>query len=146
MLLPSNLQFDGASGFVAIDTTTAVTMGEPILDEAIKGSMLLYTKKFPTAGFVIDSISGDGQAIAFGRLTPAFVTGKFTLKGKTVPLSAKAEVEPVIGENGRPQLLVRTAFQIDLRTFDIEGADGPEPARYIVLFDLNLKYNPLNLK
>jgi len=47
------------------------------------------------------------------------------------------EFEPVIGEDGKPRLLIRGAFKIDLRVFNIEGADGPAPARHILLLDLN---------
>ncbi|UCF91445.1 MAG: YceI family protein [Desulfobacterales bacterium] len=135
--LPESLQIDGAQGYVEIDTQTAVTMGEPVLDEAIRGSVMLNSKKYPTAKFLVESMTGDGQPIAYGRLTPANIRGIFTLKGKSVPLSSVAEFEPVIGEGGRPRLLVRSAFQIDLRTFDVEGADGPAPARYTLLLDVN---------
>jgi polyisoprenoid-binding protein YceI len=112
-------------------------MGEPTLDEAIRGSMLLYAKKFPTAGFVADKIDSDGQPIAYGRLTPSLVTGTFTLKGKSTPLSTKLEFEPVIAADGKPRLLVRGGFKIDLRFFNIEGADGPAPSNHTVLLDLH---------
>ena len=107
------------------------------LDEALGGSMLLYTKKFPTAQFAAKNITSDGQPLAYGRLTPAAVSGTFTLKGKSVPLSTRTEFEPVIGADGKPRLLIRGAFKIDLRTFNIEGADGPAPARHHILLDLN---------
>jgi hypothetical protein len=64
-------------------------------------------------------------------------------KGTSVPLAVVAEFEPVIGADGGPRLLARSAFQIDLRTFDIEGADGPEPAKYTLLLDVNLKRKPV---
>jgi hypothetical protein len=70
-------------------------------------------------------------------LTPAFVTGIFTLKGKSVPLNMKSEFEPIIAEDGKPRLLIRGAFNIDLRFFNIESADGPAPAKHTVLLDLN---------
>ena len=135
--LTEDLMVDGATGFIEIDTTTAITMGEPTLDEAIRGSMLLYAKNFPTAGFVADKIYSDRQPIAYGKLTPSFVTGIFTLKGKRTPLSTKLEFEPVIAADGKPRLLIRGGFKIDLRFFDIEGADGPAPANHTVLLDLN---------
>ncbi|UCD81684.1 MAG: YceI family protein [Desulfobacterales bacterium] len=138
VLLPENLKVNGATGFIEIDTRTAITMGEPRLDEAIRGSMMLYSKKFPTARFTVEKISGDDRPVAYGRLSPAAVFGKFSLKGKTIPLTAVTEVEPVMGEDGKPLLLARGTFEIDLRTFDIEGADGPAPARHILHFDLNL--------
>jgi hypothetical protein len=134
--LPQSLIASGATGSIEIDTTTSITMGEPRLDEAIRGSMMLYTKKFPTAKFEVDSITSDDQPIAYGRLTPAIVTGTFTLKGRSVSLTSKTEFEPVVGEDGNPRLIVRGAFNIDLRVFTIEGADGPEPARHTLLFDV----------
>jgi polyisoprenoid-binding protein YceI len=135
--LSNNLTLNSAKGFIEIDTRTAITMGDPVLDEAIRGSMLLHTKNFPTAGFVVENATGDGLPLAYGRLSPAVVTGIFTLKGKKIPLSSKTEFEPVIGEDGKPRLLIRGAFKIDLRVFNIEGADGPAPARHILLLDLN---------
>jgi hypothetical protein len=60
------------------------------------------------------------------------------LKGQSIPLTSMTQIEPVMGEDGKPRLLVSGAFKIDLRTFDIEGADGPAPARHMLLFDLNL--------
>jgi polyisoprenoid-binding protein YceI len=140
--LVKTLALEGTTGLVEIDTRSAVTMGEPVLDEAIRGSALLGVRTFPHARFVVEAISSDGQPLSYGRLTPAAVTGTFTLKGTSVPLAVVAEFEPVIGADGGPRLLVRTAFQIDLRTFDIEGADGPEPAKYTLLLDVNLKLKP----
>ncbi len=142
MSLPETLVVDGTTGFVEVDTRRAVTLGEPVLDEAVRGSALLGARTFPQARFAIETVSGDGQPLAYGRLTPATVTGTFTLKGASVPLAVVAEFEPVIGADGGPRLLVRSAFQIDLRTFDIEGADGPEPAKYTLLLDVNLKLKP----
>ena len=136
--LSQNREVRGAQGFVEIDTRDNITMGDSRLDEAIQGSMMLYSKKFPVARFDIEKISGEDQSIAYGRLSPAFVAGKFTLKGKSIPLTAMTQIEPVMGEDGRPRLLVSGSFKIDLRTFNIEGADGPAPARHMLLFDLNL--------
>jgi polyisoprenoid-binding protein YceI len=135
--LSEDLKLDSADGMIEIDTRTAITMGDPMLDEAIQGSMLLYTKKFPTARFDVEKITGDGLPLVYGRLSPAAVSGTFTLKGKDVPLNAKMEFEPIIGEDGKPRLLIRGAFTIDLRVFNIEGADGPAPARHMLILDLN---------
>jgi polyisoprenoid-binding protein YceI len=130
---------DGATGSIEIDTRTAVTMGNPLLDEAIRGSMMLDSKNHPKATFVIESIKSSGQPIAFGELIPAGINGTFTLKGKSIPLTSAAEFEIIVGEDNAAALLIRSAFRIDLRTFEIEGADGPEPARYTLLFDANFK-------
>jgi polyisoprenoid-binding protein YceI len=136
-ILPVNLQADGAKGFIEVDTSNSITMGEPVLDEAIRGSIMLYTKKYPTAKFNIESVSSDGRPIAFGQQTAAGIQGLFTLKAKSVPLRSIAEIEPFIADNGEPRLLIRSTFKIDLRVFNIEGADGPAPARHTLLFDAN---------
>ena len=135
-------ELNGATGSIEVNTRKSITMGEPVLDEAIKGSALLNAREYPESSFVLKSIVSEGQSLAFGQLTPANVSGTFTLKGKSIPMSTVSEFEPVVGEDGLPRLLVRTAFQIDLRTFDIEGADGPAPVKFTVLFDINLKMKP----
>jgi polyisoprenoid-binding protein YceI len=135
--LPEDRRVEGTRGFVEIDTRTAITMGDPRLDEAIQGSMMLYTKKFSAAAFKIEKVTGDGQPLAYGRLSPAAVEGTFELKGKRIPLTSVTEIEPILGEDGKPRLLIHGNFKIDLRTFEIEGADGPAPARDTLLFDLN---------
>ena len=128
----------GSTGFIEADPLS-VTMGESQLDQTIQGSLFLHSKKYPKARFVVGAVSTDGQAIGYGRLTPIKVNGVFVLKGREFPLTFHGEVEPVLGLNARPLLLVRSSFQVDLRDFEIEGADGPEPARYTLEFDVNLK-------
>ncbi len=135
-LLKKN-RLEGASGSIEVDTRSTITMGNAVLDEAIQGSMLLNSTKFPTAVFTLEAIESDGQEISFGRLIPADVSGTFTLKGKNVKLTCPAEFELGIGEDETPSLMIRSAFKIDLRTFNIEGADGPEPAKFTLLFDVN---------
>ena len=142
LTLAPSLVLEGAEGHVEIDTRKAITMGDPVLDEAIQGSLLLGSRNHPQSRFTIESLSSDGRPIAFGQLSPARIAGIFHLKGKRMPLSAPAEFEPVIGADGRPRLVVRTAFGIDLRDFEIEGADGPAPARHTLLFDVNLQFEP----
>ncbi len=135
--LPGSHRLDDARGFIEIDTRSAITMGNEVLDEVIRGSMILDAKNYPKASYVITSIDSSGQRIAFDRLFPASISGIFTLKGKSMPLTCPAEFELVIGEEDMPRLLIRTAFRIDLRIFNIEEADGPAPARHTLLFDVN---------
>ena len=138
-IFPVSLHPNGAKGFVEVNTGTAITMGDPILDEAIRGSIMLNTRTYPTSRFIIESVISENQPVAFGQQSVAQIQGRFTLKGKTVPLTSMAEIEPVISDNGNPYLLIRSTFKIDLRTFEIEGADGPAPARHTLLFDANFK-------
>jgi len=139
LALTENRRVDGMTGYVEIDPKS-VTMGEPTLDEALQGSMFLYSRKFKTAAFHIEKVQGDADPIGWGRLTPAGMTGVFKLKGTDKPMSLPVEIEPIVGSDGQPRLLVRGAFQINLTEFDIEGADGPAPARNTLIFDVNLMF------
>lgn len=139
--IPKDLRISGTTGFVEIDPKS-VTMGEPTLDEAIQGSLFLYSKKYPQSGFTIESVEGDGHPVAWGRLTLAGLRGTFELKGKRAPLALPVEIEPLVGSDGTPRLSIRGSFRIDLREFDIEGADGPAPAKDALLVDVNLLYRP----
>lgn len=131
------LQLSSVDGFVEVDAHTAITMGEPMLDEAIRGSVMLNAKKYPVIRFEIEQVASD-ETLAYGNLIPAVVNGTLVLKGKRLALSCPAEFEAVIGEDGEPRLITRTAFKIDLREFDIEGAEGPAPQRHTLLFDVHL--------
>jgi hypothetical protein len=42
-----------------------------------------------------------------------------------------------------PRKYPTARFTIDLRAFDIEGADGPAPARHTLIFDINLTYGEM---
>ena len=138
--LPQTPRLGNARGFVEVQTGSAITMGNPVLDEAIRGSIMLSAKTHPTSRFEVNSISGDGRPIGYGSLSPVAVNGSFILKGKSKQMAARGELEPIVDEDGQPRLLVRVAFQIDLVEFEIEGADGPAPARNTVLFDINMKF------
>jgi len=134
-----NNRLNGASGVIEIDTRSAITMGNAVLDEAIQGSFMLNTREFPTAKFTIETVESSIPDLSpeYGKLIPASVNGIFTLKGKSIPLACPAEFELGVGEDEKPTLSIRSAFTIDLRIFNIEGADGPEPARFTMLFDVN---------
>ncbi|GBC60429.1 YceI family protein [Desulfonema ishimotonii] len=132
---------DSMRGFVEMEPGS-VTMGEPDLDKTLQGSLFLNVKKYPAAKFTISSVVADSAALEYGRLSPVSVTGLFTLKGRSLPLTAEMEMEPVLSEKETPLLLVRGTFQIHLDDFNIEGADGPEPASKILVFDLNFTFRP----
>ena len=136
--LSQSPKLTGTKGFIEADPLS-VTMGESQLDQTIQGSLFLYSKKYPKAEFIIGKVSTDGQPLGYGRLSQVSVSGIFTLKGKSFPLTLNTEIEPVIGEQEKPLLLARGSFQIDLRDFDIEGTEGPAPAKYTLELDINLK-------
>ena len=130
-----------ATGFFEVDPSTT-TMGESELDAALQGSVFLHTKKYPVAKFKIESILGDGQDLAFGQITPASVSGTFTLKGLSIPLSPSMEFEPIINESREIRLQIRGGFEINVRHFNIEEAEGPEPANHTLLVNFHFVMKP----
>ena len=140
-ILPENLNPSGAKGFVVIDTRS-VTMGQRDLDKVIQSSLILNTKEYPVSKFVIEKGSGENQTLQYGKQTPVVYQGTFTLKGKTVPLTATMEIEPVLSNKGEPLLIIRGGFEINLNDFMIDGPDGPAPANHTLLFDVNYTLAP----
>lgn len=133
--------FSGAKGKVIADPSTVV-MGDADLDDALQGSIFLHTKRFPASSFTIKQMTTTDPKIEFGRLVTGTVHGTFTLKDTSIDLSAPFEAEAVLGDDGTPQLLMRSRFTIDLQQFDIEEADGPAPARHTLVFDTHFAFTP----
>ena len=133
--------FTSMRGFLKTDTFS-ITMGEADLDSTIKGSLFLESETYPVSEFIITNVSATMQKPGFGQLSIVNLNGIFKMKGKEQQMSVPATIEPVIGENGNPELIVSGSFSIDLRNFEIEGATGPEPQKYTLLFDLNLIFSP----
>ncbi len=80
------VSFDRAakSGQVEITVdTTSVSTGTPAFDKHLNSADILDTAAFPTAKFVSDKFSFDGDKVSE-------VGGKFTLKGKTHPITLKS--------------------------------------------------------
>ncbi len=140
VLFPEDNSIAGMTGSLFVDTSS-ITMGESDLDKAIKGALFLDTETYPKASFQIKNVDNN-DTLEFGRLAIASIAGIFQLKGKEIPLSLPITLEPVIDEHGKPSLIITGSFSIDVRDFDIEGATGPKPEKYILLFDLNLALSP----
>jgi polyisoprenoid-binding protein YceI len=139
--LSENLNSSGAKGSVVIDTRS-VTMGDPDLDKVIQSSLILNTKEYPVSKFTIEKGNSESQTLSYGSSTPVVYQGMFTLKEKSVPLTATVEIEPVLGDKGEPFLIIRGGFEINLKDFMIDGPDGPEPANHTLLFDVNFTLAP----
>lgn len=133
------LHIDGASGWVEADAGT-VTFGEKDLDKAVHGK--LKVGKFPASRFELRSASAD-ESLAFGRMSRMSGSGVFTMLGMDVPLDVAAEVEPIIGEDGRPRLWVRARFGLDIdRPFRLKGPEGPPEASKHLIFFLDFQLRP----
>ena len=88
-------RFDTISGSVTLDReahtgsasisieTTSVSTGTRIFDGVVRGPLLLATEEHPSAYFVASRFAFDGDRLVS-------VTGEFTLRGNSRPLTLKA--------------------------------------------------------
>ncbi|MEM6794105.1 MAG: YceI family protein [Acidobacteriota bacterium] len=133
--LPGIPEAGEASGFIEVETAS-VTMGEDSLDKAVRGKMI-FVDKFPNARFELERVVGS-EPLAFGRSSPFIAEGTFTMMGFSIPLEVRAQLEPVIGEDGAPRLQVQAGFELRLKKpFGVAGPDGPAPANDTLQFNLD---------
>jgi len=131
---------DGSTGFFEVPIS-ALTMGDPELDSTIRSSVFLHASKYPTSRFTF-TLNTAFERLEYGRLAQVTLDGAFRMKAKTIPLAVVAEAEPIIGRYGKALLVIRGVFEIDLRPFKVEQADGPESARYTVLYSFDFRLTP----
>jgi hypothetical protein len=116
---------------------TDVSMGDADIDAFIHGPGVLDASRHPQARFELEALTlDDGAPLAWGRL--AFVTGRgrFWMAGASIPLSVRAELEAILDERGRSQLLVTGSFEVPLtQPFAISVPVGDPPANQRVVFD-----------
>ena len=141
LTLAADLSLTGAQGEFEADVSS-LTMGAPDLDDALQGATYLFTQRFPTSRFVIAGIESEGRPVRYGELTNATMRGEFTMKGVSIPLTVRAEFEPIVAAGGAPRLLLRAAFQIDIKDFSLVGPNGPVDVKDTLLFDVNLTLKP----
>lgn len=131
----------GAKGRFVV-SVKSLTMGEEDLDEAIHSTMLM-TADHPEAGFALDKIESRFERIAFGRVTPATLVGRFTLMGKTIDLAVAASVEPIVGEDGRPNLVIDGTWKLNQKAgWGLDGPPGHDTASNTMLFRCHLVLTP----
>lgn len=134
LVLGADGSLAGARGWAEVETST-VTMGDSILDAAIRGKMLRVAS-FPTSRFEIERVNG--PPLAFGRTSPVVVAGDFRMLGITLPVEVRGQVEPIIGADGLPRLKINATYRIPLwDIFRIEGPEGPDEARNTLVFHLD---------
>ncbi len=144
----SELQFSASRQYASLRgnarvNTVSVTMGDPDLDDSIRDSTTLDSKNHPESSFEITAVETEFEAPEFGVGHPIVLRGTFKMRGKATPLEARATLEPIIDEQGKPALLVEGTFRLRLlETFGIYGPDGPAPANDTLLFHFAFRYEP----
>ena len=141
---PASLNDDNASGRIVAHTPT-ITMGEPMLDETIRGSMILNIKKHTESFFTLEGMApaSSETAVSFGTQTPVFLKGQFTMRGITIPLDVLATLEPVVNGDGKLRMILSAEWSIRLiEPCGIEGPDGPAPENDTVLYAATIVLKP----
>ena len=122
------------SGYFTADMGS-LTMGMADFDKVVLGKYI-KAAKFPTSSFSFEVPSSD--ALKIGETTFLQVDGTFNLMKKKRPVEVATQITPIIGNEGEVLLQVSTSFSLNIvDNFSIKGPDGPEPARKMLLFDLN---------
>ena len=122
--------------------TASVTMGLEALDSALHGKML-HVDQFPSARFDLEGIDAPPGPLAFGTSSQVTGHGTFQLLGVKVPLGVRLQIEPTLGDDGKPRLWVRGSAQLRiLEPFGLKGPDGPSPANDTVVLYLDFTMAP----
>ncbi|MCA8959482.1 MAG: YceI family protein [Planctomycetes bacterium] len=146
--MTASLVFDEARRYASLRGTVSVdvasvTMGDPYLDASLQAVDVLDGATHPESTFVIERAHGETESLTFGTGLPVRLEGQFTMKGRTIPLTALATFEPWIAENGEVQLVAEGGFELRLeKPFGISGPDGPSPAKDTLRFRFRFRFVP----
>lgn len=129
---------DAAMGEFVVEVAS-IDMGEDELTEAVIESML-YVDKHPTASLKFKKIVGDDLKLSLGKITSAIVEADLKMLDQTAPITATAQFEPFLDENGALRLHIYAQFSVnDLKgSYTVAGPDGPEEANNKMLFRVSL--------
>ncbi len=104
--------------------------GIDLRDEHLKDTKFLNVAAYPDATFEITGVRTD-QQIVLGKTSTGTITGNFTLRGKTLPLSvpitatyvlATPELKEIYVENNL--LVIDGSFEVDLTQYGMPGMQG----------------------
>lgn len=120
-------------GFFEVGTSS-LTMGIEDFDHKIH-EKYIKVGRFPKATFEFEN---QQIALAFGKTTDVNLPGKFTLMGKTIPLTMQTQLTPSFDSKGEQSLIAQATFSLNITDdFGIKGPDGPDPAKKTMNFFLN---------
>lgn len=133
MTLGDDLSMQGAQGKFVVNIKD-VTMGATDFDYEVQNKMLKMGL-FPDAHFEFLELKTPVLPLQMGEEQKMEVVGKFTMLGISTTLDVETSIEPYMDENDSPKLGVNCTFQLPLfDTFQVDGPDGPSPARDILQF------------
>lgn len=123
------------SGYFEVDTRS-MTMGMESLDKKVLKSYL-KAKRFPKSSFRFINTQGL-NTLRWGMTSSLAIEGIFYLMKYKKRIVVKAMITPLVDELGNPLLSVQANFELNITDdFGIAGPDGPDPAKKMLLFNLN---------
>ncbi|MEM7036259.1 MAG: YceI family protein [Bacteroidota bacterium] len=120
----------------------ALTMGDESLDHSVHN--IIAIADHPKASFTFQKMNFvEQENLTFGMMTQFSVKGEMDFYGVKAPIDVAAQMEPVLNEAGEPRLQVYATFELRLKErYDIDGPDGPDPAKDTMKFYLNFLLKP----
>ena len=137
------LEMDGAenvfSGAFEVETGS-LTMGIADFDRKIH-KKYIKAFRFPKAGFEFET-DLSATTLQWEDESAFRIPGIFQLIKYKKPVTIDAQLTPVLSEIGEPLLVVNARFELNITDdFNIEGPDGPDPARKTMIFAANFLMN-----
>jgi hypothetical protein len=138
MTLSKVQNLEAAIGEFVVDVAS-IDMGENELTQAVTES-ILSVDKYPNATLVFKKIIGDNLKLTLGSITTAIIEADLNILDKTASISATAQFEPFLDENGALRLHIYAQFSVnDLKgSYSVAGPDGPADAKNKMLFRVSL--------
>ncbi len=122
---------------------SSITMGEELLDKDLQTHKFLHAEAHHLSTFTLTSMASDQDHLHFGEQTVATMSGRFQMKGHSIPIDVRTAFEPVLDDNAEPLLQMTADWSIRIGDpFDMIGPDGPMPARDTVQFTCHITLRP----
>lgn len=142
MTLCDKKSMTNATGKFFVDIKN-VTMGSEDFDYQVQNKMLKMGL-FPQASFEFSEVICTDEPLKIGQIEAFQVKGTFSMLGIEIPITADAQVEPILTINDEIKLEISCSFQLPLHEkFGVVGPDGPSPAKDVLQF--YMKFNLINL-
>ena len=88
-------------------------------------------------------MASEQDHLQFGEQTVAIMSGRFQMKGHSIPIEVRTAFEPVLDDNAQPRLQMTADWSIRIGDpFGMTGPDGPMPARDTVQFTCHIMLRP----
>ena len=122
-------------------TMKSLTMGEESFDKKVLKEYV-KARSNPKSIFTTNEIINP-EPLEWLKTTSITATGSMSLMKKSKPITVEANITPYIDQAGDEVLLVQANWSMNITDgWDIEGPDGPDPAKKTLEFSMNILMQP----